>query len=186
MAEHPESSDLKAYCPHRYLPPKIDPSVFLAPGSHVLGDVHIGKDSSLWFNAVLRGDVNYIRVGERTNIQDGSIVHVSYHGSPTIIGDDVTIGHGVILHACTIRNFALIGMGSLILDEVEVGELSLIGAGSLLTQGTKIPPRMKAFGRPAKVVGPLSGEELERLRWSAGHYMTLARTYRDARQATAP
>lgn len=170
--------DLKKHFPFRYQPPKIDPSVFLAPGSHVHGDVWIGKESSIWFNCVLRGDVNYIRVGERTNIQDMSLVHVSYQANPTIIGNDVTVGHSVVLHACTIGNFALIGMGSVILDEAEIGDYVLLGAGSLVTQGTKIPPRTKAFGRPAKVVGELTDEELEHLRWSADHYVNLAKTYK--------
>ena len=164
--------------PHRFLLPQIDPTVYLAPGSHVIGDVHIGRESSVWFNAIVRGDVNYVRIGERTNVQDGSIVHVSYRASPTIIGNDVTIGHGVILHACTVRDFALIGMGTQILDDVDVGEWSLVGAGSLLTQRMKIPPRSKVFGRPAKIVGEVSEKELEKLRWSPGHYVRLARTYR--------
>lgn len=163
--------------PHRFEPPRIDPSVFVAPGARIVGDVVIGKDSSVWFNTVLRGDVNYIRIGERTNIQDLTMVHVAHEGAPTIIGSDVTIGHGVVLHACTIRDFALVGMGSLVLDGAEIGELALLGAGSLVTSGTKIPPRTKAFGRPAKVVGELTDAEIERLKWSAGHYVSLARTY---------
>lgn len=163
--------------PHRYRDPKIHPSVFVAPGAHIYGDVEIGKDSSVWFNSVIRGDVNYIRIGERTNIQDLSLVHVSYQANPTIIGSDVTVGHSVVLHACTIRDFALIGMGSVILDEAEIGEYVILGAGSLVTQKMKIPAGSKAFGRPAKVVGELTDEERAKLRFSAEHYVRLAKTY---------
>lgn len=168
---------LKELYPHKYNPTRVHPNAWVAPGAQVCGDVWIGEDSSVWFNAVLRGDVNYIRVGERTNIQDGSIVHVSYHASPCIIGNDVTIGHGVILHACTVKDFALVGMGTVVLDDAVIGEWSLIGAGSLVTQNTIIPPRSKAFGRPAKVVGQLTDEEIERLRFSPGHYVKLSKTY---------
>jgi carbonic anhydrase/acetyltransferase-like protein (isoleucine patch superfamily) len=180
MSEHSEltEEELKHKFPHRYTNPKIHPSVFIAPGAQVFGDVEIGADSSLWFNSIVRGDVNFIRIGERTNIQDLSMIHVSYHGHPTIIGNGVTIGHASILHACTIGDYALIGMGTQILDGVEIGEYSLIGAGSLVTKGTKIPPRTQAFGRPAKVTGELTEKQIEHLRWSARHYVNLARTYR--------
>src|SRR4029079_5063414 len=130
---------LKKHFPHRFRNPQVHPSVFLAGGSQVHGDVTIGEESSVWFNTVLRGDVNFIRIGKRTNVQDLTMVHVSFEGNPTIIGDSVTIGHSVTLHACTIGNFSLVGMGSLILDEAELGELVLLGAGSLVTQKTKIP-----------------------------------------------
>jgi carbonic anhydrase/acetyltransferase-like protein (isoleucine patch superfamily) len=150
----------------------------VATGSHVVGDVWLGEESSVWFNSVLRGDVNYIRVGARTNIQDNSVVHVTFEGQPTIIGNDVTIGHSAIIHACTIHDFALIGMGCTVLDGAEIGEFVLLGAGSLVTQNTKIPSGMKAFGRPAKVVAPLTEEEREGLRFSSAHYVRLAKTYR--------
>jgi gamma-carbonic anhydrase len=143
----------------------------------VLGDVTIGKESSLWFNSVVRGDVNYIRIGEKTNIQDLTLIHESYKKAPTIIGNSVTIGHSVVLHACTVGDFSLVGMGSVILDEAELGEYVLLGAGSLVTQGTKIPARSKAFGRPAKVVGTLTEEEIKFLTFSAEHYVRLSRTY---------
>lgn len=182
MSERPELfelpiAELKKLYPHRFNPTQVDPTAFVADTARVLGDVHVGKYSSIWFNVVLRGDVNYIRVGERTNVQDGSIIHVSYKASPTILGNDVTIGHSVTLHACTVRDFALVGMGSVILDDAEIGEFALIGAGSLVTQKTKIPPRCKALGRPAKVVGELTDAEIEKLRFSAGHYVRLSRTY---------
>ena len=185
MSEHlkPTSSlilsneELKAAFPHRYRQPSIDPSVYVAPGSHILGDVTIGKLSSVWFNCVLRGDVNYIKIGEKTNIQDMTLIHESYKKSPTIIGSSVTVGHSVVLHACTVGDFSLIGMGSIVLDDAELGDYVLLGAGSLVTQGTKIPPRSKAFGRPAKIVGTLTDEEIKFLSSSADHYVRLSQTY---------
>lgn len=171
------TGDLKRDYPHRFHSPKIHPGAWVLPGAQVHGDVEIGSESCIWFNSVVRGDVNYVRIGERTNIQDLSMVHVSYKASPIILGNDVTIGHSVVLHACTIKDFVLVGMGSVILDDVEIGEYSLIGAGSLVTQRTKIPPGTKAFGRPAKVVGELSEEERERIRFSARHYVNLAKSY---------
>lgn len=173
-----------SHFPHFKKSPQLDASVFVARGAHIIGDVAIGKDSSIWFNSVLRGDVNSIRVGERTNIQDLTMVHVTFDASPTIIGNDVTIGHSCIIHACTIRDFALIGMGSQILDEAEIGECVLLGAGSLVTSKMKIPPRSKAFGRPAKVVGQLTDEEIEELRFSAAHYVRLAKAHASARSSS--
>jgi carbonic anhydrase/acetyltransferase-like protein (isoleucine patch superfamily) len=178
MSEHLKNIEsLQAHFPHRYRSPKFDSSVFIAPGAHVLGDVTLGKECSIWFNAVLRGDVNYIKIGEKTNIQDLSLVHESYKKSPTVVGSSVTVGHSVILHACRIGDFSLIGMGSVVLDDAEIGDEVLLGAGSLVTQGMKIPSGSKAFGRPAKVVGTLSEEERAFLRWSADHYVLLAKTY---------
>lgn len=171
------TGDPKRDYPHRFATPKIHTQALIFPGAQVWGDVEIGSESSIWFNSVVRGDVNYIRIGDRTNVQDLSMIHVSYKASPTIIGNDVTIGHSVVLHACTIRDFALVGMGSTVLDDVDIGEFVLLGAGSLVTQGTKIPARSKAFGRPAKVVGTLTDEEIERLRFSARHYVNLAKSY---------
>ncbi len=159
-------------------PTVVDPSVFVAEGVRLVGDVQVGKDSSVWYNAVLRGDVNYIRIGERTNIQDLSLIHVSYGGHPTIVGNDVTVGHSVVLHACTVGDFSLVGMGSVVLDGAELGEYVFLGAGSLVTPRTKIPPRSKAMGRPAKVVGELTDDDLAFLKWSAAHYVRLAQEYR--------
>ncbi len=170
--------------PHKFNPSKIHPTAFCAPGSHVIGDVHIGAESSLWFNSILRGDVNFIRVGDRTNIQDLTMVHVSYQASPCIIGNDVTVGHSCVLHACTVKDFALIGMGSIILDDAEIGEFVMLGAGSLVTQRTKIPPRTLAFGRPAKVIRELNEEEIQELRFSASHYVQLAKTYRESKHSS--
>lgn len=125
----------------------------------------------------MRADVNFIKIGEKTNIQDMTLIHESYKKNPTVIGNSVTIGHSVVLHACTIGDFSLVGMGSVIQDEAELGDFVLLGAGSLVTPGTKIPPRSKAFGRPAKVVGALTDEEIQLLTSSADHYVRLSRTY---------
>lgn len=171
-------SDLTTLYPHRFHAPQIHPSAFIAPSAQIIGDVVIGAESSVWFGCVLRGDVNYIRIGEKTNIQDGTIIHVSYKKTPTIIGNHVTVGHRTILHACTIHDFALIGMGAIIQDGAEIGENALIGAGSLVTQGMKILPGTKAFGVPAKSMGPLKPEELAALKESALHYVRLSASYR--------
>lgn len=173
-----EPEDPQKRFPHRFNQTIIHPSAWVAPGAQVHGDILIGEDSSIWFNSVLRGDVNYIRIGDRTNIQDLSMVHVTHHGDPTIIGNNVTVGHSCILHACKVGNFSLIGMGSCILDGAEIGDFVLLGAGSLVTQKTKIPSFSKAFGRPAKVVGELSPEEKKYLEFSANHYVAMMKTYR--------
>jgi len=169
---------LQKLYPHKYKTPQIHPSAMILPSAQVMGDVHIGAGSSVWFNSVLRGDVNYIRVGEKSNIQDNSVIHVSYRKSPTIIGNSVTVGHLVTLHACTIKDFVLVGMGSVVLDDAELGEFVLLGAGSLVTPGTKIPAYSKALGRPAKVIAKLSDAEIESIRWNADHYTRLASSYR--------
>lgn len=172
-----ELERLKKHFPHKYKTPQIHPSVYLAPGSHTMGDLVIGKESSVWFNTVIRADVSFVRIGERTNIQDCSLIHESYPSTSCTIGDGVTVGHCVILHACKIGNNTLIGMGSTILDGAEIGDFVLLGAGSLVTQGMKIPSGVKAFGRPAKVVGELTQQEKDRILWNATHYVDLAKTY---------
>lgn len=166
------------YLPHLFHKPQVDPTVFIAPGAKIIGDVQIGRESSVWFNTVVRADVNYVRVGERTNIQDLTLIHESYQASPTVIGNDVTIGHSCILHACTIKDFCMVGMGSTILDDAELGEFVLLGAGSLVTQGLKIPSYSKVLGRPAKVIGKLTEEEIEKLKWLSKHYVKLSQIYR--------
>ncbi|WP_054703782.1 gamma carbonic anhydrase family protein [Bacillus sp. JCM 19041] len=139
--------------------PTIDSTVYLAEGSIVTGDVIIGKESSIWFHTVIRGDVSSTRIGERVNIQDQSMLHQSPN-KPLVIEDDVTIGHQVLLHSAVIRKNALIGMGSTILDGAEIGEGAFIGAGSLVPPGKTIPPGVLAFGRPAKVVRELNEDDL--------------------------
>jgi len=142
--------------PFRGIEPKVDPSAFLAPTSVVAGDVEIGADSSVWFQAVIRGDVNRIRIGKRTNIQDLVMVHVTWQTGPTTIGDDVTLGHGAVIHAATIRDRTLVGMRAVVLDGAEVGPDSIVGAGAVVPPGMRIPPGMVAMGVPAKVVRPVT------------------------------
>lgn len=144
--------------PYHDKKPQIDPTVFLADFSVITGDVTIGKDSSIWFHTVIRGDVAPTIIGDRVNIQDQSLLHQSPN-RPLIIEDDVTVGHQCTLHSSFIRKNALIGMGSIILDGAEIGEGSFIGAGSLVSPGKKIPPNTLAFGRPAKVVRELTEED---------------------------
>jgi len=158
--------------------PEIHSSVFMAEGSHVIGDVVIGKDSSVWFNAVIRGDVNYIRIGERTNIQDGSVLHVTRARYPLIIGSNVTIGHAAVVHAATVYDFCLIGMGAIVLDNARIGPYSLVAAGAVVAGNSVIPEGMLAAGVPAKVVRPLTGDERESLVQSAQNYVDYVATYR--------
>lgn len=139
--------------------PQLDPTVFLAPGSSVIGDVQVGEQSSIWFNVVVRGDVNFIRVGNRTNIQDGTVVHVTRETHPTIIGNDVTVGHNVTLHGCRIHDGCLIGIGAIVLDGSVIGASSLVAAGTVVAPGTEIPPRSLVMGSPGKVKRTLSEEE---------------------------
>ncbi len=143
--------------------PQIADSAFVAKNATVIGDVIIGEDSSIWFKTVIRGDVAPTRIGNRVNIQDLSLVHQS-PDLPVTIEDDVTVGHQVTLHACTIREHALIGMGSIILDGAEIGEHAFIGAGSLVSPGTTIPPNTLAFGRPARVVRTLTEKDIEEMK----------------------
>lgn len=165
---------LKSY---KGVKPKIAETAFIEDSAAVIGDVEIGEHSSVWFNCVLRGDVFHIRVGHHTNIQDGTIIHVTSGEFPTIIGNHVTVGHGAILHGCQIQDLSLIGIGSIILDEAVIGEGSLIAAGSLVTPGTVIPPRSLVMGSPAKVRRPLSPEEVERINENWQHYVELKDIY---------
>jgi gamma-carbonic anhydrase len=156
--------------------PVIDPSAFVAPNATVLGDVTIGENASVWYNAVLRGDINRITVGRGTSIQDGSVLHLSAEYG-CHIGDYVTVGHMAMLHACTIGDECLIGMGAIILDGVEIGARSIVGAGALITQGKKIPPGSMVLGSPAKVVRELSVDEQGALREWAERYVRLIPHY---------
>ncbi|MGO4890047.1 gamma carbonic anhydrase family protein [Anaerobacillus sp. MEB173] len=146
--------------PYKGKTPKIADSAFIADYVTITGDVTIGEESSIWFNTVIRGDVSPTIIGDRVNVQDNSTLHQS-PAYPLILEDDVTVGHQVVLHSCTIRKNALIGMGSIVLDGAEVGEGAFIGAGSLVPQGMKIPPNSMAFGRPAKVVRDLNEADLK-------------------------
>jgi carbonic anhydrase/acetyltransferase-like protein (isoleucine patch superfamily) len=163
---------------YKGITPKIDPTVFIADGVHIIGDVEIGKDSSVWYNTVIRGDVNYIRIGERTNIQDNTVIHVTNKKFPTLIGTNVTIGHSAVIHACTINDYSLIGMGAIVLDDAKIGPFSLIAAGAVVTMGMVVPEGTLVAGVPGKVVRLLTEDERKFLIKSAQNYIDYVATYR--------
>ena len=158
--------------------PEIHETAFVEESAQVIGDVVIGPHSSVWFNCTLRGDVYYIRIGSHTNVQDNSVIHVSKGTYPTILEDYVTVGHSVTLHGCHVRSNSLIGIGSVILDDVLVEENCMIAAGALLTPGTKVPPRSLMMGVPAKRIRTLSDEEVAKLRTFADNYLELKQIYK--------
>mgnify|MGYP003380764409 CR=1 FL=1 len=160
------------------LEPKIHPTAFIAHDVNVIGDVEIGEDANVWFGSVIRGDVSYIRIGARTNIQDMTMIHVSSDFGPTTIGEEVTVGHRVTLHGCHVERQCLIGMGAIIMDHARIGEQTVIGAGSLVSPGTIIPPRVLALGSPAKVKRDLTDDELVYLDTSWRNYVELKQHYR--------
>jgi carbonic anhydrase/acetyltransferase-like protein (isoleucine patch superfamily) len=170
--------------PFKGMMPRIDSAAFVAETAVIIGDVEIGPGSGIWYNTVIRGDVNFIRIGSGTNIQDLSMLHVTHRkdaddpGAPLIIGDNVTIAHSVTLHGCTIENGAFVGMQAMVMDKAVVGEEALVGARSLVTEGTVIPPRTLWLGAPARYKRDLTREELERIRKSAANYVRYAEDYR--------
>jgi len=151
--------------------PTIDPSAYVDVSAQVIGDVHIGPESSVWMNAVIRGDVNRVRIGARSNVQDLTLVHVMRDTNPTFIGDDVTIGHSAVIHGCTIGNRCLIGMGAILLNGVVIGAGSIVAAGALVTEDTVIPPGSMVMGMPAKVRRSLTAEESASIQWYADNYV---------------
>ncbi|HSY20894.1 MAG TPA: gamma carbonic anhydrase family protein [Polyangiaceae bacterium] len=157
--------------------PLLASSVFVAESAAVIGDVHVGDDSSIWFGAVVRGDYFPIRIGARTNVQDNAVLHITSGRAATTVGDDVTVGHGAILHGCTVGSSCLVGMASVILDGAVVGEQSFIAAGSLVAPGTVIPPRSFALGRPAKVLRSVRDDELVLIQTSAHNYVGYAQAF---------
>ena len=157
--------------------PIIHAGAFVAHDAIVIGDVEIGEDASVWFGSVIRGDVNFIRIGARTNIQDATVIHVSSKTHPTVLEEEITVGHRVTLHGCHIERASLIGIGSIVMDGVRIGANSLVGAGSLLTPGTQIPPRSLVLGSPAKVKRGLTGEEIASLEKSWQNYVELKSKY---------
>ena len=170
--------------PYQGIHPTLRKHAWVAPGATVIGDVTMGEESAIWFGCVVRGDVHRIEIGARSNIQDLSMVHVTHYkdpdksdGNPTIIGDDVTIGHRVMLHGCTIEDACLIGMSATILDGAIIGKESIVGAGSLVTKNKHFPPRSLIMGSPAKVVRTLTDEEVEELYASAARYVEFKNTY---------
>jgi carbonic anhydrase/acetyltransferase-like protein (isoleucine patch superfamily) len=157
--------------------PQLHDTAFVVEGAVVIGDVVVGEQSSIWFGAVVRGDVNYVRIGARTNVQDHAVLHVTSQTHPTVVGDDVTIGHRVTLHGCTVRDRCLIGIGAIVMDGAVVGEEAIVGAGSLVPPGMVVPPRTLALGSPAKVKRALSPEEIAFFRTSAQNYARYAQQY---------
>lgn len=164
--------------------PKIGKGTWVADSADIIGEVEIGEDCSIWFGTVVRGDVHYIKIGDRTSVQDCSMLHVTHYkkadksdGHPTIIGSDVTIGHRVMLHGCTIEDACLIGMSATILDGAVIGKESIVGAGSLVTKNKKFPPRSLIIGSPAKVVRELTDEEVAELYASAKRYVSFKNEY---------
>jgi carbonic anhydrase/acetyltransferase-like protein (isoleucine patch superfamily) len=157
--------------PYRGVLPRVHSSVYVDDSAQVIGDVELGEESSVWMCAVIRGDVNSIRIGRRSNVQDGTVIHVMNRTHPTIIGDEVTIGHAAVLHGCRIDGPCLIGMGAILLNGVHVGEGSIIAAGSLLVEDTDVPPRSLVMGSPAKVKRALSDAEVAGIRDYANRYV---------------
>ena len=172
--------------PYKNFMPKLGQNTWVAPSADVVGDVTCGQECSIWFGCVVRGDVHYIQIGDRVNIQDLSMIHVTHYkkedrsdGNPTIIGDDVTIGHRVMLHGCTIESACLIGMSATILDGAVIGKESIVGAGALVTKNKVFPPRSLIMGSPAKLVRELNDEEVAELYASASRYVAFKSEYQN-------
>ena len=165
----------------KYAPVTDSGEFFIAPNAAVIGRVHLGRDASVWFSAVLRGDSNTIEIGDGTNIQDNSVVHVD-HDAPAILGRNVTVGHSAVVHGCTVGDGSLIGIGATILSHAHIGEFCIVGAGALITERKVFPDRSLIIGTPAKAVRDVTDEEVEMLKESAAHYAELGRRYRDELQ----
>ncbi|MDQ3798517.1 MAG: gamma carbonic anhydrase family protein [Acidobacteriota bacterium] len=164
------------------LSPRIHETAFIAETAVIIGDVEIGENSSVWFGSILRGDVNYIRIGARTNIQDACVLHVSARTHPTVLEDEVTLGHRVTLHGCYVETGCLIGIGAIVMDGARIGRNSLVGAGSLVTPNTEIPPRSLVLGSPARVKRTLADDEVKNLEKFWHNYVSYSRIYKSERQ----
>jgi len=164
--------------PFRGVHPQIHPTAYVESSAQVIGDVHLGEEASIWCNCTVRGDIHYIRVGDRSNVQDNSVIHVRNGTHPTILESEVTVGHSVTLHGCYVERGCLIGIGSILLDDVRIGELSLVAAGSLVSPGTIIPPRSLVMGFPAKVKRQLKDEEVAGLEVFWKNYVEYTHEYR--------
>lgn len=171
---------------YRGTSPVIPESVFLAPGARVIGDVVLGEECGVWFNVLIRGDIHRIRVGDRTNVQDLSVLHVTAETGPLTIGGGVTIGHGVTLHGCTVDDFALIGIGAIVLDGAYVEHHAMVAAGAVVTPGTRVETGTLYAGIPARPLRKLTDEEYAHLAVSADRYVDYAREYRTGAQAEVP
>jgi len=170
---------------HHGVRPEVPPSAFVAGGSFLIGDVSLGEDASVWFNTVLRGDINRIRIGNRSNVQDSVVIHVT-HEDPVIVGQDVTIGHMAMIHGCALGDGSLIGMGAIILDGATVGAQALVAAGAVVRENFVVPEGVLVAGVPARIVRPLSGQERALLLDSARHYVEYARSFRPLYNAGDP
>jgi carbonic anhydrase/acetyltransferase-like protein (isoleucine patch superfamily) len=159
--------------------PRLHPSVYAVASAEIIGDVEIGRDSSVWFHAVIRGDVNFVRIGERTNIQDGAVLHVRHRTYPLRIGSDVTLGHGVLAHACTIHDHCLIGMGAILLDNAVINPYTLVAAGAVVRNDAVFPEGVLVAGVPARIIRELSADERAMIDESAGNYLRYVQSYRD-------
>jgi len=163
--------------PFRGVWPRVHQTAFIDDSAQVIGDVEIGEESSVWMNVVIRGDVNHIRIGRRTNVQDGSVVHVMIRTHPTTIGDNVTIGHAAVVHGSTIEDHCLIGMGAILLNGSHVGAGSIVAAGTLLVEGMKVPPRSLVMGSPGKVRRVLGDSDLDEIQMYADRYVAYRLDY---------
>src|SRR5881628_1853030 len=163
--------------PFRNIHPQIHRTAFIADSAQIIGDVHVGEQASIWFGSVVRGDMFYIRIGDRTNVQDNCVLHTRTGEKPTVLEDEVTVGHSATLHGCYVERGSLIGIGSILLDDVRVGELSLVAAGSLLSPRTVIPPRSLVMGYPARVKRPLTDPEVADLAHFWQNYVNYTRQY---------
>jgi carbonic anhydrase/acetyltransferase-like protein (isoleucine patch superfamily) len=179
LRDAPLEGSIEMILPYRDAAPRLASDVYVHASAHVIGDVEIGPASSVWIQAVIRADVERVRIGSRTNVQDHATIHVTHDRWPTILGDGVTVGHRVVLHGCTVGDYALIGIGAIVLDGAEVGAEALVGAGALVAPGSKIPPRTLVLGSPAKPVRDLNADEIARLHRSAELYVGYAKSYRD-------
>lgn len=158
--------------------PRLAAGAWVQDTAQVIGDVEIGAESSIWFHAVVRADVERVRIGRRTNVQDHATIHVTRDRWPTIVGDGVTVAHRVVLHGCTVGDFSLVGIGAIVLDGAEIASEVLVGAGALVAPGAKIPPRTLVLGSPARIARPLRADEIEHLHRSADNYVEYAARYR--------
>jgi gamma-carbonic anhydrase len=169
--------------PYNGIMPKIHPTAFIAPGAVIIGDVEIGEQTNVWFNVTIRGDVHRIRIGARTNVQDGTVVHVSHKIAPTHIGDDVTIGHKAIIHGCTLENGCFVGMGATVMDHAVVESGGMLAAGALLTPKKRVPNGQLWAGNPAKYFRDMTQPESDFIYISSAHYVELGQTYiREAKE----
>ncbi len=176
---HQESGNNGSIITYKGMTPKIDPSAFICEGVKIIGDVEIGKDVSIWYNTVIRGDVHFIKIGDGSNIQDMSMLHVTNGIFPLIIEEEVSVAHSVSLHGCTLKKGCLIGIGAMVLDGATVGEGALVAAGALVREGFVVPPNTLFVGLPGKVIRDLTPKEIERVRSTPGNYIKYTASYRE-------